>query len=303
MLKVTLLGTGGMMPLHDRALTSLYVAWEGHAVLIDCGEGTQVQLRASGLSFKAIDLMLLTHYHADHVSGLPGLLLSMGNSGREAPLVIAGPPGLERVVDGLRVIAPELPFALEYRPLPVQAQTEFTLHGLMVTAFPLAHSIPCLGYRLHLPRVGLFDPALARRNGVPLRLWSVLQKQPQAEWEGRTFDRSMVMGPPRRGLTVVYATDTKPLPVIADMAREADLLIAEGMYGDPAKEDAAREKGHMMMREAAQLAEDAHVRRAWLTHFSPAMPDPETWLPDAQALCPVIELGEEGKQLDLQFDP
>lgn len=301
MLNVTLLGTGGMMPLKDRALTSLYAAWNGHAALIDCGEGTQVQIRAAGLSFKNIDILLLTHYHADHVSGLPGLLLSISNAGRVSPLVIAGPPGLERVVNGLSVITPELSFDLRFEVISLREPRGIDCEGLIITPVALQHSMPCLGYRLHLPRQGLFDPERARANGVPLRLWSVLQKQPEAEADGVRYDRSMVMGPPRRGLTVVYATDTQPVPGLDAFAADADLLIVESMYGDPEKQAAAREKGHMMMAEAAVLARDARVRRAWLTHFSPAMPDPEAWLPAAQAICPLIELGEDGRRVDLAF--
>ena len=173
MIKAVLLGTGGMMPLKDRALSSLLVSWNGHSALIDCGEGTQVQIRGAGMSFKAIDLLLLTHYHADHVSGLPGLLLSVGNQGRTEPMIIAGPPGLERVVNGLRVIAPELPFPIELKTLSARDTDSLSLFGMTITSFPLQHGIPCLGYRLHLPRAGKFDPARARKNGVPLPCWSV----------------------------------------------------------------------------------------------------------------------------------
>ena len=301
MLKVTLLGTGGMMPLKERALTSLYVSWNGHSTLIDCGEGTQVQIRSAGLSFKAIDLLLLTHFHADHVSGLPGLLLSMGNQGREAPLMIAGPVGVERVVRSLRVIAPELPFDLSFLPLDTDDPQPLEHESLQITPFPLRHKMPCLGYRLYLPRVGQFDPEMAKRNQVPLPCWSQLQKQPEVWLDGIRYTRDLVMGPPRRGLTVVYVTDTRPLPTIAGIARDTDLLIAEGMYGDPEKLASAQEKGHMLMTEAAELARQANPRRFWLTHFSPAMPDPENWLSQAKAIFPRTELGWDGRQEDLAY--
>ena len=302
MLKITLLGPGGMMPLKERALTSLYAVCEGRALLIDCGEGTQVQIRTAGLSFKAIDLLLLTHYHADHVSGLPGLLLSMGNQGRTAPLTIAGPPGLRRIVSGLRVIAPELPFDIEYQALDTLPMPTLTCGRLQITPFPLQHqAMPCVGYRLHLPRAGKFSPVLARQNGVPLPCWHLLQEQPSVTFEGVSYTREMVMGPDRRGITVVYATDTRPLPVIEEMAHRADLLITEAMYGDPDKQSSAIEKGHMMMWEAAQLGQAAQPDRLWLTHFSPAMTEPEAWLPDALAIFPLAELGSELKTIDLPF--
>ena len=152
MLKVTLLGTGGMMPLKDRALASAMLEANGRRLLIDCGEGTQVQIRACGMGFKAIDGVLITHFHGDHISGLPGLLLSMGNSGREAPLVIAGPPGLEPVVGCLRVIAPELPFEIAFNEIDPESPAPFACAGFEIVPFPLKHGMPCLGYRITLPR-------------------------------------------------------------------------------------------------------------------------------------------------------
>ena len=302
MLRVILPGTGGMMPLKDRALACAALSANGHNLLIDCGEGTQVQLRACGLSFKAIDAVLVTHFHGDHVSGLPGLLLSMGNGGRTEPLLMAGPAGLAHVVNSLRVIAPELPFEIEFLELDPAAPAPFQAAGLKVAPFPLRHSMPCLGYRLTLPRAGKFQPERARENGVPLRLWSVLQKQPFATLDGVTYTRDMVLTPPRRGITAVYATDTRPVPAIAEAARDCDLLIAEAMYGDPEKLPRARESGHMLMEEAAALAARAGARRLWLTHYSPAMPDPAQWIHRARAIFPQAEPAQDGMCIDLPFE-
>ena len=301
MLRVTLLGTGGMMPLKERALASAALSANGRNLLIDCGEGTQVQLRACRLSFKAIDAVLITHFHGDHVSGLPGLLLSMGNQGREEPLLIAGPAGLARVVDSLRIIAPGLPFDIEYRELDPDAPGAFEAAGLAVTPFPLRHGLPCLGYRLTLRRPGRFQPERARANGVPLRLWSVLQRQPQAALDGVTYTRDMVLTPPRRGITVVYATDTRPVDALERAARDCDLLIAEGMYGDPEKLPRARESGHMLMAEAARVAARAGAARLWLTHYSPAMPDPSPWLAGVREIFPHAEPGVDGMSVDLPW--
>ncbi len=301
MLKVTLLGTGGMMPLKDRALASLILSWNGHSVLIDCGEGTQVQIRAAGISFKSIGLLLLTHYHADHISGLPGLLLSIGNQGRTDPLAIAGPPGLERVVSGLRVIAPELPYELTFKTLDPRSPSAFDDNGLQIMSFPLQHNIPCLGYRLHLPRAGKFDPSRAEANGVPLPCWSILQKEAETVHKDHRYTQDQVLGPARRGLTVVYATDTRPTALISEMAQDADLLVAEAMYGDPEKLETAKEKGHMLMSEAAELARNAQPRRFWLTHYSPAMPDPESWISLATDIYPKTELGQDGMTVDLVY--
>ena len=301
MLKVTLLGTGGMMPLKNRALASAMLSCEGCNLLIDCGEGTQVQIRECGYSFKPIDALLLTHYHGDHVSGLPGLLLSMGNQGRELPLLIAGPPGLRRVVEALRVIAPGLPFSIELHEIDPAAPGTFSCAGLDVQPFALRHGMPCLGYALDLRRAGRFQPERARAAGVPLKLWSVLQKQPRVEFEGRVYTSDMVLTPPRRGIKVVYATATRPVPARSAAARDCDLMICEGMYGDPDKLPRAREAGHMMMDEAAAIAASAGAQRLWFTHYSPAMPDPRLWLERARAIYPTAELGEDGMSIDLPF--
>lgn len=301
MLKATLLGTGGMMPLQARALASAMLEVNGKRLLIDCGEGTQVRIRACGMGFKAIDGVLITHFHGDHVSGLPGLMMSMGNQGREAPLLIAGPPGLAHVVNSLRVIAPELPFEIVYREIDPDAPEGFECAGLSVQPFGLRHGMPCLGYRVTLGRPGRFLPEQARANGVPIRLWSVLQREISAQWEGRTYTREMVLTPPRRGIVVTYATDTRPTESLLEAARGCDLLIAEGMYGDPAKLERARESGHMLMDEAARIARDAGAARLWYTHYSPAMPDPALWIDAARAIFPAAELGEDGMSVDLPY--
>ena len=302
MLRVTLLGTGGMMPLPNRALASAMLSVNGRNLLIDCGEGTQVRIRACGLTFKPIDGVLITHFHGDHISGLPGLLLSMGNQGREAPLLVAGPTGLESVVERLRVIAPELPFELRYLEIDPDRPEGFACAGMNIVPFPLKHGVPCLGYRIHLPRPGRFERERALENGVPMRLWSVLQKQPTAELDGVTYAREQVLSAPRRGITVTYATDTRPVDAIAEAARDCDLLIAEAMYGDPEKLPRAKESGHMLMTEAAALAARAGVRRLWFTHYSPAMPEPAFWLDAAREAFPQARLGEDGMWEDLPFE-
>ncbi len=300
MLEVTLLGTGGTMPLKNRWLTSCLVRHEGHSILIDCGEGTQIALRCAGRSVQRLDLLCITHFHADHISGLPGLLLSMGLDGRTEPLTIAGPRGLLQTVAGLRVIAPELPFPLAFIELNAPEETlEFA--GLSITAFAVQHTMPCYGFRLHLPRAGKFDPERAKENQVPMRVWGMLQKQETAELDGVTYHQSQVLGPPRRGLTVTYCTDTRPVPSIRKHADSADLLILEGMYGDDEKRAKALETKHMLFSEAAQIAAESNAKRLWLTHYSPSMPDPESYLPAAQAIFPETSCAADGETTELRF--
>lgn len=300
MLDVALLGTGGTMPMKNRWLTSCLIRNEGQGVLIDCGEGTQIALKCAGRSMQKLDLLCFTHYHADHISGLPGLLLSMGLEGRTEPLMLAGPRGLRRTVEGLRVIAPELPFELEYTEFDAEPFT-FSAAGLDITAFAVQHTMHCCGYRLHLPRIGKFDPERAKAAGIPVKAWGLLQKQETVILDGVTYHQSQVLGAPRRGLTVTYCTDTRPVPAIMKYADDADLLILEGMYGEPDKLGKAIETKHMMFTEAAEIARDCNAHRLWLTHFSPSLPNPKEYLPLAQEIFPETVIPEDGKALDLQF--
>ena len=300
MLDVALLGTGGTMPMKNRWLTSCLIRNEGQGVLIDCGEGTQIALKCAGRSVQKVDLLCFTHYHADHISGLPGLLLSMGLEGRTEPLMLAGPRGLRRTVEGLRVIAPELPFEIEYTEFDAEPFT-FPAAGLEITAFAVQHTMHCVGYRLHLPRIGKFDPERAKAAGIPLKAWGLLQKQESVEMDGVTYYQSQVLGAPRRGLTVTYCTDTRPVPEIMKYADDADLLILEGMYGEPEKLGKAIETKHMMFTEAAEIARDCNAHRLWLTHFSPSLPNPAEYLPLAQAIFPETICPVDGQSVDLQY--
>ena len=151
MLDICLLGTGGMMPLPNRWLTSFMARYNGSSLMIDCGEGTQIAVKEKGWSFKPIDIMCFTHYHADHISGLPGILLTMGNAERTEPLTMIGPKGLERVVNALRVIAPELPFEIRYIEVDKPSQT-IELNGYVIHAFRVNHNITCYGYTIEIKR-------------------------------------------------------------------------------------------------------------------------------------------------------
>ena len=301
MLDVCLLGTGGMMPLPYRWLTSLMLRCDGSSLLIDCGEGTQIAIKEKGWSFKPIDVICLTHYHADHVSGLPGLLLAMGNAERTEPLTIIGPRGVERVVNSLRVIAPELPFEIRFIEL-TERQPELTVGPYTLTAFRVNHNIVCYGYSVQLKRAGKFQVEKAQAAGIPLKFWSRLQKGAVIEEDGVIYTPDMVMGAERRGLKVTYCTDTRPVPVIAEMAKDADLFICEGMYGEPDKEQKAREHKHMTFYEAARLAKEADCREMWLTHYSPSLPRPEDYMDAVRRIFPRSVAGKDGKSVELRFD-
>ncbi len=302
MLDVCLLGTGGMMPLPGRFLTSLMVRYNGSNLLIDCGEATQIAIKKKGWVFKPIDVICFTHYHADHISGLPGLLLTMGNAERTEPLTMVGPRGLERVVNALRCIAPELPFEIRYHEL-TEPEEHLVINGYHITAFKVQHNVICYGYSLEIPRGGRFDAARAKTAEIPLPYWSRLQKGETITGEdGRVFTPDMVLGPARKGLKVTYTTDTRPIPSIASYAADSDLFICEGMYGEPEKEKKAREYKHMTFYEAARLAVQAKPSEMWLTHFSPSLVYPENYLEDVRKIFPETYLGKDGKSVTLTFD-
>ena len=300
MLDVCLLGTGGMMPLPGRWLTSLMTRLNGSSLLIDCGEGTQIAIKEKGWSFHPIDIICFTHYHGDHISGLPGLLLSMGNADRREPVTMIGPKGLEKVVNALRIIAPELPFSLEFVEIE-EPEQEIRIKDYVIKAFRVNHNVTCYGYNVEVERAGRFIPEKAEENQVPKQAWSRLQKGEVVELDGVTYTQDMVLGPPRKGIKLTYCTDTRPTNSIMENAKNADLFIWEGMYGEPDKAAKAKEYKHMTFYEAAQLAKGAQVSMMWLTHFSPSLVKPEFFLKDARRIFENTQVGKDGKSLTLDF--
>ena len=326
MLDVCLMGTGGSMPKPERHLASALLRCGGASIVIDCGEGTQIAMKKAEFAFSRIGLILITHFHADHISGLPGMLLSMGNEGRVDPVVIAGPPGLTHVVSSICIIARGLPFEVRLYEFPAgggdlpgevfaesydpaampwdsleEAPAPAKGHGNPMTAFkiksfPLHHSITCLGYRISLPRAGKFDPDRARAAGIPVNLWGLLQRG-EAVGEYTPED---VLGAPRRGIDVSYVTDTRPDDLISSEVLRSDLLICEGMFPSD-KQERAKKSRHMTAAEAAYIARDAEVGELWLTHYSPSVNETDICLSEARAIFPDTTAGFDGMKKTIKF--
>ncbi len=270
MLDVCLLGTGGMLPLPDRYLTAMLARFNGRKLLIDCGEGTQVTMKMQGWGYKTLDIICFTHYHGDHVTGLPGLLLTINNTGRTEPVTIIGPPGLKKVVDGLTVVSRDIAFGLNLIELSYERQS-LKVGEFEITAIPVPHKVKCFAYVVENKRLPKFVVEKARENKVPQSCWKKLQKGEQVEFEGKTYTPDMVLGEQRKGIKVAYSTDCRPTKELEEAVQDSDLFIAEGMYTDDSYLDQVKKYKHMLASEAATVARNANAKELWLTHFSPAL--------------------------------
>ena len=303
MLEVCLLGTGGMMPLTYRYLSSLLVRSEGSSLLIDCGEATQIALRKADYSTHPIDNILISHFHADHISGLVGLLLSMGNTDRTEAVNIIGPKGIKEVVTSLRIIAPELPFNLNFIEL-TENNGFIDIKPFRVEYFKLKHRITCLGYNIYLDRLPEFLPEKAKNNNVPLKYWNKLQHGIECidDETGIKYTTDMVMGDSRKGIKLSYFTDTRPCDNIIEFTKDADLMIAEGMYGDPEKFENAKSYKHMMMSEACEIAKINNPKELWLTHYSPSEVKPQIYEDEMKKIFDRVKLVKDGEKKIIYFE-
>ena len=300
MVEVCLPGTGGMLPTETRWTASCWVEYQGHAILIDCGEGTQIALKKADCRLSRLELILITHFHADHIMGLPGLLLTLGNYGKTTPLIIAGPVGLRQVLDSLMIIAPQLPFDVFLRELPEERQT-FERFGIRFSSMGLQHRMPCLGYRIDFLRKPIFNPEKAKALGVPLQHYKTLHAGQSVVLQGgKRILPEMVLDGERRPISICYCTDTQPFDEISDFALGADLFICEGMHGDTLLRETTWEKGHMVFADSAQLAKAARVKALWLTHFSPALTQPEQYLDATASIFSNTTIGLDGIKTTLK---
>ncbi len=300
------LGCGGMMPLPYRHLTSVLLRRKGDLFLFDCGEGTQVSLKRLNLKWKKIDAIFISHTHADHVTGLPGILMLNSQVERKEPLYIYGPPKIREYVETSRSV---LDMYINYPIIVKEITAPAVVHsgdGFYVRAFLLQHTKTCVGYTLEeLDRPGEFNLEKALSLGLkPGPVFGKLQKGEEVTLEdGRTIKPQDVMGQKRSGRKFSFVTDTLYLPSIAKEVQGSDLLICEGMFADDC-EDQAKEKKHMTSRQAATIARDSSSKRMAMIHYSPRYTDKDlsVLLEQAQQVYPNAELTHDRMHFEIPFE-
>lgn len=300
MIDICLLGSGGMMPLPGRWLSSAVVRYGSTLTLFDAGEGTQIPWKSLGWGFKQLGTICLTHMHADHVAGLPGVLFMLANAGKTEPLDIYGPPGTRYVYEGMHRIMHEMPYPIRIHEL--KGGEHFPLPGgLKGSAAAALHGIPCLAYRIDLERSPLFLPEQAQALGLPVQLWSRLQHGETLTYNGRIITPSQVLGPPRRGISLAFITDTRPTQALSQFASDVDLMICESMYDNPEDLGLAQAHHHMLASEAAGLATSAGAHELILTHFSPKITDPAVAERAARRVFPNTRAAKDGMIVTLNY--
>ncbi len=302
MLTATFLGTGAATPTVDRNVAGLAVQREGETILFDCGEGNQRQMMRYGVGFSFTEIFF-THYHADHILGVTGLLRTMGLQDRTGPVILYGPKGAQRVLGAAIALGVERnKFPVEIREVRPGDRLERAQYDIVV--FETDHRPDTVGFALaEHTRLGRFNPDRAREMGIPEGpLWGRLHKGETIVLEdGRTVAPADLVGAPRRGRTLVYSGDTRPSLTVVEAARGADLLIHEATFGSDELER-AKETGHSTAAEAARVAVEAGARRLVLTHISPRYTrDAPELLAEARAIFPETVVARDGMTVDVPF--
>ncbi len=308
MIDITLIGTAALMPIPERALTAVFLSCGGHSILFDCGEGTQSAARKEGISLMRTDIIALTHYHGDHIFGLPGLLQTMTNTERVEPLYIIGPAGLEEAMKPILKLAYLTPYEIRLLEIPAEGLRLAELipgwaYEAKLSAFKTEHRVSSQGYIFTLGRAGKFQPENAQALGVPVNQWGLLQKGQSVQVGDEIILPEQVLGEPRKGLKFVFTGDTAMCETLTAAAEGADLLICEATYGVIEQAPHAVEHGrHMIFAQAAEVAKAAGVKELWLAHYSQMIVDPNQYLPNATAIFPNTICGRDGMTKTLKFE-
>ena len=319
MIDVVLLGTGATMPTPERGVSAAVLRCGGRSILFDCGEGTQVALRREKISPVKIDLIALTHYHGDHIFGLPGFLQTVSCLGRTDPLYITGPEGLEDAMRPILQLAGQLSYEVKLAPFDdprgcemQRFHPDWPLFSALMP-IPTEHRVPSQGYSFHLGRVPLLDYERIAALGIPKTMWKELQQtnpvmpveidgQMLLREDGTPLRITHLVKEYRKGLHVVFTGDTMPCRDLRLLVHETDLLIHDATYPSEDDADEAEKWGHSTFCQAAELARDRGVKRLWLTHFSQSIDNTEPYLEIARGVFPNTECGYDGKAITLRFE-
>lgn len=300
MIDVCLLGTSGQRPTLTRQLASAFVAAESTGILFDCGEGTQLSLQKNEIRAKRIDYICITHYHADHIAGLLGVLLAIQSSGKNTTVTIVGPSGLRKVFTALTSLTGKFKFPIVLDEFTGKSHT-CKIPGGYLKAFPVLHSVECYGYTVELIHKPKFIAKRAEALGIPKYLWSTITDGMPILYNGHSFDSDMFYGSPRIGLKICYCVDSRPTKSIVENANDSDLFICEGMYADDSQIDKAVDNMHMTMYEAAALAKEAGVKELWTTHYSNANVNPVVEQENLRKIFPNTTVAMDGQSKSMIF--
>ncbi|MCR5834035.1 MAG: ribonuclease Z [Selenomonadaceae bacterium] len=307
MIDITLLGTAALAPLPNRALTAVFLSCGGHSILFDCGEGTQSAARKANVSLMKTDIIALTHYHGDHIFGLPGLMQTMTCMGRTQTLYVTGAAGLTEIMEPILKLVGQTTYEVKLFEMPSGGLKLCKLidgwtPAAKLTAFGTEHRVPSQGYRFDLSRAGKFMPQRAKELGIPVKQWGILQRGESVTLDGKIILPEEVLGEERKGLSFVFGGDTMMCDNLIAAARGADLLISEATYGENEQATLAEEHGHMNFAQAAQVAARAQVKELWLTHYSQMIVNPQEYLPNATAIFKNTLCGRDGLSTTLRFE-
>ena len=307
MIDITLLGTAALFPIPKRALTVAYLCCGGHAILFDCGEGTQTAARRWDVNLMKVDMIALTHYHGDHVFGLPGLFQTMSNLERTEPLYVTGPAGLQKAMEPIFKLAWQTSYEIRLIEMPPEGLRLCELikgwaYEAKLSAFPTEHRIPSQGYCFTLGRAGKFQPDKAQALKIPVTQWGILQKGHNVQVGDEIITPDQVLGAPRKGLKFIFSGDTTFCESLINASNGADLMICEATFGESEEEEVAIRHGHMTFEHAAKTAKCADVKQLWLAHYSHKIIDPRQYLPNATAIFENTICGKDGISTTLKFE-